>query len=40
MHVERKRNWQTLFSYGEQIASENQLSEADILNEIKTYRRE
>ena len=25
MYVQRKRNWQNLFSYGEQLASENNL---------------
>ena len=38
MYIQRKRNWQNLFSYGEQLASENNLSESDVMNEIKTYR--
>jgi len=38
MYIQRKRNWQNLFSYGEQLASEKNLSESDVMNEIKAYR--
>ena len=38
MYIQRKRNWQNLFSYGEQLASENNLSENDVMNEIKACR--
>ena len=38
MYIQRKRDWQNLFSYGEQLASENNLSEDDVMNEIKAYR--
>jgi metal-responsive CopG/Arc/MetJ family transcriptional regulator len=39
MYILRKRNWQNLFSYGEQLAIDNSLSEDDVMNEIKAYRR-
>jgi len=38
MYLQRKQNWQSLFSYGEQLASENNLSENDVMNEIKINR--
>ena len=38
MYVQRKHEWQNLFSYGEQFASEHNLSEDDIMNEIKSFR--
>jgi metal-responsive CopG/Arc/MetJ family transcriptional regulator len=38
MYILRKRNWQNLFSYGERLASDNNLSEDDVMNEIKAYR--
>ncbi|MDR2627151.1 MAG: hypothetical protein LBC40_03860 [Dysgonamonadaceae bacterium] len=40
IYVERKLEWQDIFSAGELAASKNQLSEADILDEIKAYRHE
>ena len=39
MYILRKWNWQNLFSYGEQLAMNNNLSEDDVMNEIKAYRR-
>ena len=39
MYILRKWNWQNLFSYGEQLALDNNLSEDDVMNEIKAYRR-
>jgi len=38
MYIQRKREWQNLFSYGEQMALENNLSEEDVINEIKGFR--
>jgi metal-responsive CopG/Arc/MetJ family transcriptional regulator len=38
MYLLRKRNWQNLFSYGEKLAVDNNLSEDDVMNEIKAYR--
>ena len=39
MYIFRKRNWQNIFLLGDRIALENNLSEADVMNEIKSYRR-
>ena len=38
MYLQRIQNWQNLFLYGEQFASNNNLSENDVMNEIKAYR--
>ena len=38
MYIQRKRNWQKLFTYGEQLASEHNLSENDVMDEIKANR--
>ena len=38
MYIRRKREWQNLFSYGEQLASKNNLSEDDVMDEIKAFR--
>ncbi|MDR2971916.1 MAG: hypothetical protein LBU83_08320 [Bacteroidales bacterium] len=38
MYVQRKRNWQNLFAYGERIALDNNLLEEDVMNEIKANR--
>jgi len=40
MYIARKQNWQNIFSLGNRLALENSLSEADVMNEIKAYRRE
>jgi len=40
MYIARKQNWQNIFSYGDRLALENNLSEADVMNEIKAYRNE
>ena len=37
-YVQRKQNWQSLFSYGEQLAAKNSWSESDVMNEIKVNR--
>ena len=39
MYIARKQNWQHIFSFGDRLALENNLSEADVMNEIKAYRR-
>ena len=38
MYIQRKRNWQNIFAYGERIALDNNLSEEDVMNEIKANR--
>jgi len=40
MYIARKQNWQNIFSLGDRLALKNSLSEADVMNEIKAYRRE
>ena len=40
MYVARKQNWQNIFSLGDRLALENNLTEPDVMNEIKAYRRE
>ena len=40
IYVNRKRNWQEIFSYGDNIASKNNFSENDIMNEIKAHRKQ
>ena len=40
LYIERKRRWEAIFSYGEKRALENNITEADVLNEIRAYRRE
>ena len=40
MYIARKQNWQDIFSLGDSLARENNLSESDVMNEIKAYRRE
>ena len=38
MYIQRKRNWQNLFAYGEKLALDNNLVEEDVMNEIKANR--
>jgi predicted transcriptional regulator len=38
MYVNRKQRLQELFAYGERVASENNFTEEDIMDEIKKYR--
>ncbi len=40
MYIERKDRWEKIFTYGEKQATEKELKEEDILNEIKQNRRE
>ena len=40
MYIARKQNWQNIFSLGDRLALENNLTEADVLDEIKACRRE
>ena len=40
LYIERKRRWEAIFSYGKNRALENNITEADVLNEIRAYRRE
>jgi len=39
MYIERKQKWQDIFERGQAIAIKQDISEADILKEIKKYRK-
>jgi metal-responsive CopG/Arc/MetJ family transcriptional regulator len=39
MYIDRKKRLQELFAYGEHVASENDFTENDIMDEIKQYRK-
>jgi metal-responsive CopG/Arc/MetJ family transcriptional regulator len=38
VYIDRKQNWQKIFSYGDELASENTFSETDVMKEIKSFR--
>jgi len=38
MYIEKKRNWETIFKFGQAHAKKIGLTEKDIENEIKNYR--
>jgi metal-responsive CopG/Arc/MetJ family transcriptional regulator len=40
MYVERKKEWQKVFQNGEKIGSKLEISEDDVMKEIKAYRKE
>jgi CopG family transcriptional regulator / antitoxin EndoAI len=40
MYIERKKKWEMIFKYGIVKAKENNVTENDVLNEIKEYRTE
>ena len=40
MYITRKQNWEKIFSLGDRLVLENSLSETDVMNEIKAFRRE
>jgi len=40
MYIERKRKWESIFSYGENLASKYGFTEDDLNNEIKKHRKE
>jgi len=40
IYIARKQNWLNIFSLGDRLALENNLSETDVMNEIKAYRHE
>ncbi|MDW7761318.1 MAG: ribbon-helix-helix domain-containing protein [Acidobacteriota bacterium] len=39
MYIERKKRWQSIFSYGEDLAADRGIREADVLKELKRLRR-
>jgi metal-responsive CopG/Arc/MetJ family transcriptional regulator len=40
LYIARKQNWQEIFALGDKLALENNLSEDDVMNEIKAYRQQ
>jgi len=40
IYVERKKEWQRIFKIGEKIGAGLEISEDDIMKEIKAYRKE
>ena len=39
MYINRKQRLQELYAYGESIASRNNFTEEDVMEEIKNYRK-
>jgi len=39
MYIERKNRWKMIYDFGEKTAKANDISEDDILKEIKEYRK-
>ena len=39
IYINRKRNWQEIFSNGDSIALKSNLLESDVMNEIKAHRK-
>ena len=40
MYLERKRRWDQIFAYGRSKVVQNHLTEADVAQEISSYRKE
>ena len=40
IYIERKKEWESIFAYGESIAAKYGITEEDINEEIKNYRKE
>jgi metal-responsive CopG/Arc/MetJ family transcriptional regulator len=38
IYIERKKKWESIFSYGESLSSKYQFTEDDVADEIKKYR--
>jgi metal-responsive CopG/Arc/MetJ family transcriptional regulator len=38
IYIERKKKWESIFSYGESLSSKYKFTEDDVNNEIKKYR--
>jgi predicted transcriptional regulator len=39
MYINRKQRLQELYAYGESVAAKNDFTENDVIEEIKTYRK-
>jgi len=40
IYIERKKKWESIFSYGESLSSIYKFTENDVNNEIQKYRKE
>ena len=40
IYIERKKEWESIFAYGESIAAKYGLTEEDVNKEIRNYRKE
>jgi len=40
LYIERKKKWESIFSYGQSLAEKYKFTEADVNEEIKKYREE
>ena len=40
IYIERKKKWESIFSYGESLSSKYGFTEQDVNEEIKKYRQE
>jgi metal-responsive CopG/Arc/MetJ family transcriptional regulator len=40
IYIERKKKWESIFSYGESLSSKYKFTEDDVNDEIKKYREE
>ena len=40
MYIERKKKWESIFSYGESVSSKYKFTEKDVNEEIQKYRKE
>jgi metal-responsive CopG/Arc/MetJ family transcriptional regulator len=40
IYIERKKKWESIFSYGESLSSKYKFTEDDVNNEIKKYRKD
>ncbi|MCL2804856.1 MAG: ribbon-helix-helix domain-containing protein [Treponema sp.] len=40
IYIERKKKWESIFSYGESLAAKYGFTEDDVNKEIKKYRKE
>jgi len=39
IYIERKKKWESIFAYGESLASKYGFTEEDVNNEIQNYRK-
>ena len=40
IYIERKKKWESIFTYGESLAAKYKFTEEDVNEEIKKYRKE